>query len=73
MSIFYLKVIYIGMYLPESAENADVSVPILEQNQSIYRKVAPGRLFTFKFLLFSIDIKNCNPSQWRHSIVWFTQ
>jgi hypothetical protein len=34
--------------------------------------VAPGRLFTFKFLLFSIDIKNCNPSQWRHSIVWFT-
>jgi hypothetical protein len=41
--------------------------------QSIYRKVAPGRLFTFKFLLFSIDIKNCNPSQWCHSIVWFTQ
>jgi hypothetical protein len=35
--------------------------------QSIYRKVAPGKLFTFKFLLFSIDIKNCNPSQWHHS------
>jgi hypothetical protein len=41
--------------------------------QSIYRKVAPGRLFTFKFLLFSMDLKNCNPSQWRHSIVRFTR
>jgi hypothetical protein len=40
--------------------------------QSIHRKVAPGRLFTCKFLLFSIVIKNCNPSQWCHSIVWFT-
>jgi hypothetical protein len=43
------------------------------RTQSIYRKVAPGRLFTFKFLLFSLDIKNCNPSQWCHSIVWFTR
>jgi hypothetical protein len=42
---------------------------IVPLKQSIYRKVAPGRLFTFKFLLFSLDIKNCNPSQWRHSIV----
>jgi hypothetical protein len=43
------------------------------KTQSIYRKVAPGRLFTFKFLLFSKDIENCNPSQWRHSFVWFTR